>query len=266
MLRHTEIRSPRTAVACLLIKPRLGLSHDVLAVMFSFPNRQTVGRVIHSALSALTQYFVPYNVGFNHVSREKVITQYTRPLTKMILANNSNDVIILVLDGTYVYVRKSGNNCLQRKLYCIYEGWPLVKMMIIVTTKGYIISTLGPYYSDSKNNDSMMTKHIFYNNREQVRQWLQDRDVFVADHGFRDCIPALEQFGCKTYMPALLPKFQRQLTTEEANKTPLTAAVRLVVEARNGQIKQFRLFGRVVPNTLLAFVGSVFNLVCAILN
>ena len=195
MLRHTEIRSPRTAVACLLIKPRLGLSHDVLAVMFSFPNRQTVGRVIHSALSALAEYFVPYNLGFNHVSREKAITQYTRPLPKMILANNSNDAVILVLDGTYVYVHKSGNNCLRRKLYCIYKGRSLVKMMMIVTIKGYIISALGPYYSDSKNNDSMMIKHIFYNNREQMRQWLQDGGVFVVDRGFRDCIPALEQSG-----------------------------------------------------------------------
>ena len=235
MLRHTEIRSPHTAVACLLIKPRLGLSHDVLAVMFSFPNRQTVSRVIHSALSALTQYFVPYNLVFNHVSREKIITQYTRPLTKMILANNSNDVVILALDGTYVYVHNSGNNCLQRKLYCIYKGRPLVKMMIIVTTRTRTarllfavtvqscysekeLSCSGPSYDQrlyyfyirtvlfrlKKNNDSMMTKHIFYNSREQVRQWLQDGDVFVADRGFRDCIPALEQFGCKTYMPTLL--------------------------------------------------------------
>ena len=161
VLRHTEIRSPRTVVAYLLIKLRLGLSHDVLAVMFSFPNRQTAGRVTHSVLSALTQYFVPYNLGFNHVSREKVITQYTRPLAKMILANNSNDVVILVLDGTYVYVQKSGNNRLQRKLYCIYKGRPLLKMMMIVTIKGYIIPALGPYYSDSKNDHSMMTKHIF---------------------------------------------------------------------------------------------------------
>ena len=139
--------------------------------------------------------------------------------------------------------------------------------MIIVTTKGYIISALGSYYSDSKNNDSMMTKHIFYNNREPVSQWLQDGDVFVVDRGFRDCIPSLEQFGYIAYMPALLPKFECQLTTEEANKTRLIRAVCwVVVEARNAQIKQLRFFDRVVPTTLLPFVGSAFNLVCAILN
>ena len=67
-------------------------------------------------------------------------------------------------------------------------------------------------------------------------------------------------------MAALLSKFERQLTTEEANTARLTTAVRWVVEARNGQIKQFRFFDRVVPNTLLPFVGFAFNLVCAILN
>ena len=39
-----------------------------------------------------------------------------------------------------------------------------------------------------------------------------------------------------------------------------------MVEARNGQIKQFPFFDKVIPNSLLPFVGPAFNLVCAILN
>ena len=119
----------------------------------------------------------------------------------MILANNSNDVVIPMLGGIDIYVQKSGHNRLQRKLYCTYKYRPLVKIMMIVTTKGYIISALEPYYSDSKNNVSMMTRHIFYNNREQVRQWLQDGDVLIVDRGFRDCTPALKQLGHKTHIP-----------------------------------------------------------------
>ena len=42
--------------------------------------------------------------------------------------------------------------------------------------------------------------------------------------------------------------------------------MRWVVEARNGQIKQFRFFDKVIPNSLLPFVGPAFNLVCAVLN
>jgi hypothetical protein len=265
-LRHSESRSARTAVACLMMKLRLGLSHEVLGVLFSFRNQQTVSRAIQSALSALTEHFVSSNLGFHHVTRRRVITEYTRPLAKLILTDASSDAAILAMDGTYVYVQKSSNYLLQRKLYCMHKGRPLVKMMMIVTTKGYIVSAMGPYYSDSKNNDSMMTKHIIYNDREDVRQWLHKGDVLVVDRGFRDCVSELERFGYKTRMPAFLPKSERQLTTVEANNTRLTTAVRWVVEARNGQIKQFRFFNHVVPNTLMAFIGPAFQLVCAILN
>ena len=94
-------------------------------------------------------------------------------------------------------------------------------------------------------------KHILYNDRERVRQQLQDGDVFVVVYGFIDCISALAQFGYKTHMLALLPKSERQLMTEKVNKTRLTAAVRWVVESRYEQIKQFRFFDKVIPTTLL---------------
>ena len=143
----------------------------------------TVSRVIQSALTALTKHFVPFNVSFNHVSRHLVIEQYSRPLAKMILANNDNNVTILILDGTYVYVQKSINNSLQGKVYCVHKGRSVVKMMMVVTTTGYIVSVLGPYYSDSKNNDSMMTKHILYKNREEVRDCLQKGDILITYNG-----------------------------------------------------------------------------------
>ena len=133
-LHHSETRSPRAAVACLMMKLRLGLSNEVLSVMFSFRNRRVVGHVIQSALSALTQHFVPFNLGFHHVTRRQVITEYTRPLAKLILASDSKDAVILVLDATYVYVQKSSNYPLQRKLYCMHKGRPLVKMMMMIVT------------------------------------------------------------------------------------------------------------------------------------
>ena len=34
-LRHTDIRSPRIAIACLLIKFRLGVSHQTICTLFS---------------------------------------------------------------------------------------------------------------------------------------------------------------------------------------------------------------------------------------
>ena len=39
-LRNTPNRTTRTAVACLLMKLRLGISYQVLATLFSFPDRR----------------------------------------------------------------------------------------------------------------------------------------------------------------------------------------------------------------------------------
>ena len=168
----------------------------------------------------------------HHVSRHEVIPQFTRPLAKIILASDSKDAAILVLDRTYVHIQKSSDYPLQRKLYTMHKNRPLVKMMMIVATKGYMVSAMGPYHSDSKNNDSMMTKHIIYNDREDVRQWLQKGNVLVVDRGLHDCISKFEQFGYKTRMPAFLQKFERQLTTEGVNDTRLATAVRWVVKTR----------------------------------
>jgi hypothetical protein len=58
-LRNTQNRTARIAIACLLMKLRLGISHQVLAALFSFPDKATVSRVIHSARKALITHFVP---------------------------------------------------------------------------------------------------------------------------------------------------------------------------------------------------------------
>ena len=78
--------------------------------------------------------------------------------------------------------------------------------MVIVATDGYIISTMGPYLSDFKNNDASMTKHIMLNNREGIMDWLRPGDMFIVDRGFRDCISLLNKFGYETCIPAFLKK------------------------------------------------------------
>ncbi len=50
----------------------------------------------------------------------------------------------------------------------MHKDKPLVKPMLIVTTTGYIVSCLGPYFADYKNNDAEITKHIIYNNKENI--------------------------------------------------------------------------------------------------
>ena len=75
-LYNTELRSSRQAVACLLTKLRLGLSHEVLATLYALPDAKSISRILESARLALMKYFVPHNLGFHHISREKLINLF----------------------------------------------------------------------------------------------------------------------------------------------------------------------------------------------
>ena len=67
------------------------------------------------------------------------------------------DEIVTVWDGTYIYIQKSSNYSFTKKTYSIHKNRPLVKMMVIVSTKGYIIEVLGPYLANGANNDANIT-------------------------------------------------------------------------------------------------------------
>jgi hypothetical protein len=128
------------------------------------------------------------------------------------------------------------------------------------------VSTIGPYFGDAKNNDSEIMKNIIYNNRDDFRNWLRSGDILVIDRGFRDSLPLLDSLGYKTYMPKFLNKKQNQFTTSEANETRLTTKVRWIVESTNGRVKQWKIFDKVMYNTLIPLIGDYFSIVCAMIN
>lgn len=99
--------------------------------------------------NALMADFVPNNLEFQHVSRDDVIREHTRPLAKKLLCSMTDNPVILVLDRTYVYLQRSGNFSFSRLSYSMHKHGPLIKPMMVVSTTGYIISVLGPYLADS---------------------------------------------------------------------------------------------------------------------
>ena len=136
---NTNNRSAHMAIGALLMKLRLALTHETLAVLLGFSDRITVHNLLQSARAALMKYLVPKYLGFEHILRHTLIEQRTRPLAKILLADNIDDKgkVIFVLDSTYAYIQKSANNELQRKSYSVHKKIPLVKMMMIASTDGW---------------------------------------------------------------------------------------------------------------------------------
>ena len=109
-------------------------------------------------------------------------------------------------------------------------------------------------------------KNIIYNNRDKLRNWLRSGNILVLDRGFRDSLPLLHRLGYETCMPKFLNKNQNQFSTSEPNENRLTTKVRRIVESTNGRIKQWKIFDKVMYNTLIPSIGDYFSIVCAIIN
>lgn len=222
-VKPTPSRTVRTSLAIFLMKLRGGDSNRILSTLFNI-SKSGIRRSIKSIRSALIEgTFVSENLGFQHVTREQIIHQHTRPLAQTLFGDTTRPQVILVLDGTYIYINKSANFKFQRQSFSFHKGRPLVKPMVIVSTTGYFISIIGPYFA--KDNDASILNHIMKSNIEDIRSWIQDDDVFIVDRGFRDSITYLQDLGIKVEMPSFMEKGERQMSTEAANTSRLVTKV-----------------------------------------
>lgn len=264
-IRQTKNRSIRTCIALFLVRLRTGMSYRMLSTLFNI-GKTGIRRAIATARKELSINFTPKYLGFQHISRQDIKDNHTRPLAKELFGNEIENPVILVADGTYVYIQKSNNFKFQRRSYSLHKNRPLVKPMIIVSTTGYIVSVLGPYHADYKNNDANIIKHNFKLNMEQMTDWITEGDILILDRGFRDAVDFLEEMGVHSKMPSFLKKGQKQHTVEEANSSRLITKIRWVVESVNGRLKLWRYLANVVPNTQIPHIGDDIKLVAAICN
>jgi hypothetical protein len=190
-IRNSSNRSIRTAVGVFLCKLRLGVSHRLLASMFQLSNKRAVSKIIDSARQAILKNFVPDNLGFRHISRQEVIDHHTTSIARQLMCDGASDIATLVIDGTYIYIQvrsnvstdrrfsssifqKSRSNQFQRKTFNLYKRRSLLKLMLIVSTSGYILACIGPFFSDSKNNDASIMKDILLRNTDNILNWVEE--------------------------------------------------------------------------------------------
>ena len=135
-------------------------------------------------------HLVPHHLGFNHISKLDIIDLH-KCSSAIRLPKDQADHAIKILDGTYVCFQKSANNLLEWQTFSLHKGKPLVKPMLVVTATDYIISCMELYSADYKNDNLEITKHIMYNNKEQIGEWLKKSDIVAVDHGIGDALDHL---------------------------------------------------------------------------
>ena len=78
----------------------------MIGTLCGLSKRYQVSRIIACAKSALITNFVPNFVGFGAISRDDVQETHTSDLAVSLFSNFLSDSVILILDGTYVYIQK----------------------------------------------------------------------------------------------------------------------------------------------------------------
>ena len=132
-MRNSRVRSVRVALAVFLTKMRLGLSNSVLACLFQLKGKRAVSRICHQVRVALMNDFVPYHIGFQHITRDTVLAHHQTRVATELLTDGPNQVV-LVADGTYLYCQKSSNSEFQRRTYSQHKRRHLVKPLIITAS------------------------------------------------------------------------------------------------------------------------------------
>lgn len=232
--------------------------------LFGFSSRRQVARIIQQTRTALVRDFVPLHLGFSHLSRDKIVNDHTTDIAKQFFSDPISDTVILVMDGTNVFIKKSSAYRFQRLSYSMHKNKPLVKPFVITSTDGYIVDVMGPYLSNGKSNDGSIIKHLITSNSGNIMEFLKDDNVLIVV--FRGAIPFLNELGFKTHMPAFLQKSVKQHSTNKANMTRFVTKVLWVVEAANDRIKKWKFLDNVVCNSQIPHIRDSVQIICAIIN
>lgn len=245
-----------------MLQMRAGQSDEDIAAEFEL-SKMTIGRRL-----SVTRKVLEENFSMNYVnvlpSREFLIHNSTEMCRELFNSENE-DKIFLVWDATYIYINKSRNYDFQKATYTKQKMRNFIKIMMCVTTNGYIVYALGPY--EARDNDATIMRKIDENyNAFDV---LDNGDTLILDRGFRDCVKYFEDKGFTVLMPSLVQKSDKkgQLTTIEANRTRLVTATRFIVETRNGHMKTvWRIFNTVWNSISIPHLVINFQICAALIN
>lgn len=253
----------RTILGLYLAKLRTGESNERLANLFKM-SRRTLERKLAIARQCLIDEYVPQHLGIDHITREDAL-QRNLAIPKYLFGNHENTKLIVICDGTYVYIQKSSNFLFQRLSYSLHKFSNLLKPFIITTSDGYMIDILGPYAATT--SDATILNSILENEEHPLHVFLVPNDVFILDRGFRDAIENLGMYDYEGHIPPTKDRSATQLTTTQANKSRQVTICRWEIEVVNGRFKRdYKLLRQEYFNKALLHMFDDFKVCGALIN
>lgn len=253
-----QVRERNLAVGIYLSRLKRGSTFEELANRWKI-TRKTVSKYCSLVREHLSADFLNTYLGLN-ISREEMLHHQNTVTTR--LHATTGDTVILVFDGTYIFIEKSSNFHFQKLSYSGHKKKNLIKPFMVVYPDGYIGDMCGPY-PGNKSDATIMIEEL---NAGKATA-LKPGDIFLVDRGFRDSLKSIEEKGFVAKIPCFSDIPFSLLTMEQANASRMVTNSRYIVEYVNGRIKNFfQLFNSTVRNTILLTIFDDFRIACAIYN
>lgn len=115
-LKSSPSRNVIQALVIFLMKLRLGISNKMISSILQLDREQQVSDYCKQIIRSFEKYILPLHFGINSVSRQQLIQNHTNNISKA-LFNTTDDQLLIICDGTYIFHEKSRNNEYQRKSY-----------------------------------------------------------------------------------------------------------------------------------------------------
>ena len=132
-----------------------GIDQCTLAMLKSNTSQQQVSHYLAQIRVAMNEEIVPLFLGTRN-GREFFLNHNTDSVKE--LHQLEDDVLVVIIDGTYTRLEKSSNNEFQYLSYSMQKNHNLVKPFIICCADGYFIDCYGPFQANL--NDAQILKHI----------------------------------------------------------------------------------------------------------
>lgn len=210
-----------TALYMYLMKMRTGFPFEDIGNLFHV-TKTTAQRLVAKIRPILKSDFVLHHVNFVR-SRDELI-QHNTTMSNGLMDPENERKVMLVCDGTYIYIEKSQNYVHQKKTFSGQKKRNFIKVMNVTACDGTIVYAISPF--PATQNDASILKSLF--ETTIMFDNLIPGDILMLDRGFRDVKKFVEDKGIVVKMPSLVQSSERkgQLSTQDANRSRIVTALR----------------------------------------
>jgi hypothetical protein len=178
-INDTDGRTKEQLIAIYRYWLAKGLDQCTLALLKSNTDQRHISAYLEQIRVAMNEEIVPLFLGANK-SKEFFLKHNTDSVKA--LYELKEDVLAVVVDGTYTRVEKSSNNEFQYFSYSMQKSQNLVKPFIMCCADGYFIDCYGPFQANM--NDAQIFKYVLDTDKNLKKLFTPpDKIIIFLDRG-----------------------------------------------------------------------------------